>query len=190
MEYQFKMRDASPEDALFISNIARQIFPEDLILDVKEIRGWMNNDQPRFRVAVIDNPGDEADGRVVGYYAILPMVEGIYEALKRQEITELDIQERHIMDLYGDKAEALYVLDLAKIEEFPVGALMIRDMNSFISQAMSQNKAIQKAGTWAFTQKGQKIAEAFKFQKVLDVKNYEGTYFYEIERKKFLNIDL
>lgn len=180
----FFMRYSNPGDALSISNIARQYFPEELILDIKEIKRWMEGDVNCFRVLI----GQETS-RVSGYYAILPVNDSVFESLKNQAITERDIRKHHIKDIRSTEAEALYILDFAKLEEATGGALMIRDMNTHIAQSLNKNTKIQKIGTWAFTEKGQAIARAFRFTKTLDYQEYDGTGFYQTTRKEFLGLE-
>jgi hypothetical protein len=175
----YVIRYGVSRDVVGINLIARMDFPQELILSRQEIGRWLKSYKGIFRVAVkVDDRSIEQE--VVGYYAIFPLQLDTYEKLKNHEIDEKSIKLEDFKPLYSKQTEALYVLDLAKHQEEAIGAALLRDLVRYLSHITQKNKAIQKIGTWAYSEAGQGIASRLGMEHIKDYEDYEGTSFYEV----------
>jgi hypothetical protein len=86
-----------------------------------------------------------------------------------------------LQHISSSSAEALYVLDLARLPQETVGSTLLKDLVRYIRDACSKNHAIKVVGTWAFTDAGSKLADRLGMTQQHTFDDYANTCFYELD---------
>jgi hypothetical protein len=176
---ELRMRYAIERDAKAIHNIALDAFGnKNLLFRVSELKRLIA--RKTFRVVEVKHVNSR-DFVVAGYYAVMPLQITMFKLLQKGAFDESKISADYICDPRESRCEALYVLDLVQERGYSVARILQKDLIRLLNKLCLENSHITTIGTWAFNDKGIRMAEMYGMHRISEYEGeFKDTYFYEL----------